>query len=204
MCIGAFPALIYRSTLRNSCSATITAATTRGKLFFLPFSLAQKSTHLGSSSGRVRGRSFYDIYAILLAMSPSSRHTALILWFHERGIKDVPLVGGKNASLGEMYQKLTRKGIRVPYGFAVTAHAYFKFIREAGIDDDIRRILKGLNTHDVTDLVARGQKVRHTILNAEFPERLKQEIIAAYKKLCRHERVQHVDAAVRSSATAED
>ena len=154
--------------------------------------------------GRVRERPFHLIYAILLAMSPSSRHTALILWFHELGIKDVPLVGGKNASLGEMYQKLTKKGIRVPYGFAVTAHAYFAFIKEAKIDDDIRRILKGLDTHDVEDLVARGQKVRHTIMNAEFPENLKKEIVAAYKQLCRHEKIQNIDTAVRSSATAED
>jgi len=132
------------------------------------------------------------------------RKQAIVLWFDELGIADVPLVGGKNASLGEMYQKLTSKGVRVPYGFAVTAHAYFMFIKEAGIDDDIRRILQGLNTHDMTDLIRRGQKVRQTILNAEFPERLKQEIVAAYKQLCRHERVPNVDTAVRSSATAED
>ncbi len=126
------------------------------------------------------------------------------MWFHELGIKDVPLVGGKNASLGEMYQKLVRKGVRVPYGFAVTAHAYFTFIKEAEIDDDIRRILKGLDTHDVEDLVARGQKVRHVILNAEFPDRLKREIVSAYKALCRHEKIANIDTAVRSSATAED
>jgi len=137
-------------------------------------------------------------------MSQSPRHKALILWFHELGIKDVPLVGGKNASLGEMYQKLTKQGIKVPYGFAVTAHAYFTFIKEAKIDDDIRRILKGLNTHDVEDLVARGQKVRHVILNAEFPEKLKKEIVSAYKKLCKEEKIPNVDTAVRSSATAED
>lgn len=137
-------------------------------------------------------------------MATSNRAKAFILWFDDLGIKDLPLVGGKNASLGEMYRTLRRKGIRVPYGFAVTAHAYFTFIKEAGIDDDIRRILKGLNTHDVTDLATRGQKVRHTILNAEFPERLKGEIAEAYRKLCRHEHIEHVDTAVRSSATAED
>ncbi|MEK7137024.1 MAG: PEP/pyruvate-binding domain-containing protein, partial [Patescibacteria group bacterium] len=137
-------------------------------------------------------------------MKTPNRSKAFVLWFDDLGIKDIPLVGGKNASLGEMYQKLTKKGIRVPYGFAVTAHAYFTFIREAGIDDDIRRILKGLDTHNVTDLVARGQKVRHTIMNAEFPPALKEEIREAYRELCKRERMQHVDTAVRSSATAED
>src|SRR3990167_1081740 len=116
-------------------------------------------------------------------MVKPSRTQKFILWFDDVGIKDIPLVGGKNASLGEMYQKLTSKGIRVPYGFAVTAHAYFTFIKEAEIDDDIRRILKGLNTHDVDDLAVRGQKVRHVILNAEFPEKLKKEIVGAYKEL---------------------
>lgn len=132
------------------------------------------------------------------------RNKELILWFDELTIKDVPLVGGKNASLGEMYQKLTKKGVRVPYGFAVTAHAYFTFIKEAGIDDDIKRILKGLNTHDVVDLARRGREVRHTILEAEFPKELKEAIVEAYKKLCKKERVKNVDTAVRSSATAED
>src|SRR3989344_1242138 len=141
---------------------------------------------------------------IMGIMPVSPRNKASILWFDELGIADVPLVGGKNASLGEMYQKLTSKGIRVPYGFAVTAHAYFTFIKEAGIDDDIRRLLKGLNTHDVDDLAVRGQKVRHVILNAEFPEKLKKEIVGAYKELCRRENIENVDTAVRSSATAED
>ncbi|MBT3835110.1 phosphoenolpyruvate synthase [Candidatus Peribacteria bacterium] len=133
-----------------------------------------------------------------------SRNKKNILWFDELRIKDVPLVGGKNASLGEMYSNLKKKGVRVPYGFAVTAHAYFEFIKEAGIDDDIKRILKGLNTHDVEDLARRGQKVRHTIMDAEFPEYLKKEICDAYDKLCKKEKMAHVDVAVRSSATAED
>lgn len=127
-----------------------------------------------------------------------------ILWFSELGIKDVPLVGGKNASLGEMYRKLGKKGVRVPNGFAVTAHAYFDFIKKAKIDDDIQRILKGLNTHDVEDLARRGQKVRHTILDADLPKELEDEITVAYKKFCRMEKKANVDVAVRSSATAED
>ena len=133
-----------------------------------------------------------------------TRSKKFILWFDELGIEDVPLVGGKNASLGEMYRKLGKKGVRVPNGFAITAHAYFYFIRKAKIDDDIRRILKGLNTHDMEDLSRRGQKVRHTILEAELPEDLKEEIVAAYKKFCQMEKSPHLDVAVRSSATAED
>jgi pyruvate,water dikinase len=132
-----------------------------------------------------------------------SRNTALILWFKELGIKDVPLVGGKNASLGEMYQKLTKKRVKIPNGFAVTAFAYHDFTEKAGIKDDIRRILKGLDPHDIRDLQEKGHKVRQTILNAEFPEELNKAIIDAYRKM---ERLygKHCDTAVRSSATAED
>jgi pyruvate,water dikinase len=133
-----------------------------------------------------------------------TRSKKLILWFDELGIKDVPLVGGKNASLGEMYRNLKKKGVRVPNGFAVTAHAYHHFIEQAGIDDDIRRILKGLNTHNVEDLARRGLKVRHTILEADLPTDLEDAIMEAYKQFCRIEKVNNVDVAVRSSATAED
>ncbi len=131
------------------------------------------------------------------------RNTELVLWFKELGIKDVPLVGGKNASLGEMYQKLTRKNIRIPNGFAVTAYSYHYMTEEAGIKDDIKRILKGLNPHDIRDLQEKGHKVRQVILNAEFPEDLNQAIIKAYHKM---EKMygKHCDTAVRSSATAED
>ncbi len=127
-----------------------------------------------------------------------------ILWFNELTIKDVPKVGGKNASLGEMYQKLTKKGIKVPNGFAVTAGAYYYFIKETGIDKKIRQALKGLNTNSIKDLSKRGAKVRQIILQAEFPEDLKKEISLAYKKLSKLEKKSNVDVAVRSSATAED
>jgi pyruvate,water dikinase len=137
-------------------------------------------------------------------MKKPNRSKAFILWFDELGRSDVALVGGKNASLGEMYCKLTERGVRVPYGFAVTAHAYFTFIQEAGIGDDIRRILRGLNTHDVEDLARRGQRVRQVILEAEFSEELRGAITAAYEALCQRERIQNVDTAIRSSATAED
>ncbi|KPK27887.1 MAG: phosphoenolpyruvate synthase [Desulfobacterales bacterium SG8_35_2] len=128
---------------------------------------------------------------------------ALILWFEEIGIEDVPLVGGKNASLGEMYQKLTSKGVAVPHGFAITAYAYQYLIKEAGIADEVRDALAGLDTHDLHNLQARGEKVRNIIRNAEFPDDLRQAIIESYKKM-EAEYGANLDVAVRSSATAED
>jgi pyruvate,water dikinase len=132
-----------------------------------------------------------------------SRKTALILWFKELGIKDVPLVGGKNASLGEMYRKLTKKKVKIPNGFAITAYAYHYLTEKAGIKDHIKKALKGLDVHDIEDLQERGHKVRQIILNAEFPEDLNKAILKAYRKM---ERMygKHCDTAVRSSATAED
>jgi len=132
-----------------------------------------------------------------------TRKTELVLWFKELGIKDVPLVGGKNASLGEMYQKLTRKKVRIPNGFAITAHAYHQFLKKAGIQDDIRRILKGLNPQDISDLQDKGHKARQVILNAQFPEDLNEIIVKSYHQM---EKMygKNCDTAVRSSATAED
>ncbi|RLB21192.1 MAG: phosphoenolpyruvate synthase, partial [Deltaproteobacteria bacterium] len=106
-----------------------------------------------------------------------------ILWFNEIGIEDVPLVGGKNASLGEMYQKLHSKGIKVPNGFAITAYAYRYFLKYAGIEDEIRKILKDLDTHDLNNLMRKGREVRDVIRHAEFPPDLTQAIYTAYDKL---------------------
>ncbi|MBI2453487.1 phosphoenolpyruvate synthase [Candidatus Peregrinibacteria bacterium] len=139
-----------------------------------------------------------------------TKNKKFILWFEEIDIKDVPDVGGKNASLGEMYQNLCLKNkdkkdeqILVPNGFAVTAYAYHYLLKKAGIEEKIRKILKGLNTSDVADLMQRGLKVRETIYKAKFPEELEKEIIVAYKKLEKEYEGQ-LDVAVRSSATAED
>jgi len=82
---------------------------------------------------------------------------SFIMWFEEIGIDDVPLVGGKNASLGEMYQHLTSKGVQVPNGFAITAEAYRHLLKEAGVEKAIRDALKGLDTHDIRDLKKRGK-----------------------------------------------
>lgn len=126
-----------------------------------------------------------------------------ILWFNELGIEDVGLVGGKNASLGEMYRNLSKEKVNIPNGFAVTAHAYFYLLDHAGIKDDLKKILKGLDTHNIKDLQDKGRRVRELIRNAEFPEELTKAITKAYKKLCK-EYGKRTDVAVRSSATAED
>ena len=133
----------------------------------------------------------------------SSHDKELILWFDDIGIGDVHLVGGKNASLGEMYQHLTAKGVAVPHGFAITAYAYQYLIKSAGIEDAVIDALEGLDTHDLHNLQARGKKVREIIRGAEFPQDLKDAIITSYKKM-EAEYGKDVDVAVRSSATAED
>ncbi|XCN72833.1 MAG: phosphoenolpyruvate synthase [Candidatus Electrothrix aestuarii] len=127
----------------------------------------------------------------------------LILWFDEIGIEDVPLVGGKNASLGEMYQHLTGKGVAVPHGFAITAYAYRYLLKEAGIEAEIRQVLSDLDTEDMANLAERGEKCRDIIRNAPFPDTLRSAIIEAYQKM-EAEYGENCDVAVRSSATAED
>lgn len=131
-----------------------------------------------------------------------NKNKKFILWFNELTIDDVPLVGGKNASLGEMYRNLTKKSIRIPNGFAVTAYAYNYFLEKAGIKNRLREILKSLDKSK-KKLVEIGAKARETILKAEIPKGLKDEIFDAYKKLCKQYGV-NADVAVRSSATAED
>ncbi len=128
---------------------------------------------------------------------------AFVLWFDEIGISDVPSVGGKNASLGEMYRELSQKGVKVPYGFAITAHAYRHFLDKAGIRREMEETLKGLDTGAVANLRERGRKIRTAIVDAELPKELEDAIVGSYKKLC--ERYgEDTDVAVRSSATAED
>ncbi|MBU0472347.1 MAG: phosphoenolpyruvate synthase [Nanoarchaeota archaeon] len=127
-----------------------------------------------------------------------------ILWFDQLGIEDVPIVGGKNASLGEMYRNLVPKGVKIPNGFAITAYAYRYLLEKAGVEDHIKQALEGLNTHDMHNLAERGHKVREIIRNAHFPQELIDEIVKSYKHLCAAYNSDNVDVAVRSSATAED
>lgn len=127
----------------------------------------------------------------------------LILWFDELGIEDVPLAGGKSASLGEMYRNLAPKGVSIPHGFAITARAYRMLLAHQGAQEKLRSILKGLDTQDMENLNDRGHRVRVFIRSLEFPEELCQEIAEAYAKL-EAEYGPNCDVAVRSSATAED
>ena len=127
-----------------------------------------------------------------------------IKWFKEISNDDVHIVGGKTASLGEMFKELSKKGVKIPNGFAITADAYKFLIKEAGIENKIKGILSDLNTHDVKNLQERGKKVRDLILSAELPNGLKKEILENYKQLSKLYKKENVDVAVRSSATAED
>jgi pyruvate, water dikinase len=140
------------------------------------------------------------------ARAPRPAATAppvFIKWFRELSIGDIPLVGGKNASLGEMFRELAPKGVKVPDGFAITSDAYRHFLRSAGLDAEITRLLCGLDTRDMDNLRQRGNLVRHAILAAELPADLEGAILTAYAELQGSD-AEPVDVAVRSSATAED
>jgi len=126
-----------------------------------------------------------------------------ILWFKDIGIESVPLVGGKNAALGEMYQNLTPLGINVPNGFTITATAYRHFLKQSGLEEKIKEALTGLNTRNIKNLQKCGRTVRELILKSELPANLQNDIASAYKKLG-EEYGANPDVAVRSSATAED
>jgi pyruvate, water dikinase len=126
-----------------------------------------------------------------------------IKFFSEISAEDTPLVGGKNANLGEMYNKLADVGVPVPNGFAVTAEGYDYFIKFNNLEEKIHNVLKGLDTHNIEDLHKRGEEIRNLIKSGEFPEDLKNEILNAFQKL-KEEYGEDLTVAVRSSATAED
>ncbi|MFB2968523.1 phosphoenolpyruvate synthase [Aerosakkonema sp. BLCC-F183] len=132
-----------------------------------------------------------------------SKEQSLILWFDEVGIIDVPLVGGKNASLGEMIRQLTRKGVNVPNGFATTAYAYRYFIQAAGLEEKLRELFADLDVEDINNLQERGKKARSLLLHTPFPKELRGAIALAYQKMCDRYGAE-TEVAVRSSATAED
>ena len=136
-------------------------------------------------------------------MNQKADHPSSILWFEEINIDDVPRVGGKNASLGEMVRGLGARGVKVPNGFAITADAYRRFLQKAGLDQIIRETLEGLDTRDLENLRRRGLKIRQAIVSANLPKELEQAIADAYDRL--NDQTQGpLDVAVRSSATAED
>ena len=125
------------------------------------------------------------------------------MFFSEIRKKDVPIVGGKNASLGEMYTQLTQKGINIPNGFATTADAYKYFLSYNGIDKKIAEIFAKIDLNKLEDVQKAGKLCRNLTMKSKFPDDLRREIIEAYEKLC-EEYGEDTDVAVRSSATAED
>ncbi|CAD5979869.1 Phosphoenolpyruvate synthase [Planktothrix tepida] len=165
-----------------------------------------------------------DAYATTGTVNSEAKEKAFVLWFDEVGISDIPLVGGKNASLGEMIQELTRQGVNVPNGFATTAYAYRYFIESAGLEKKLRELFADLDVEDMPNLRQRGKQARSLILDTPFPADLEEAITSAYKKLCERystdgdfcnqfgeeykeeckRYANDVDVAVRSSATAED
>ncbi|GAA0411602.1 phosphoenolpyruvate synthase [Pseudomonas veronii subsp. inensis] len=126
-----------------------------------------------------------------------------ILWFKTLGLNDVAQVGGKNASLGEMYQKLTGEGIRVPNGFAVTSDAYRYVLEHNNAWAPLHAALDGLDPDDIKDLQARGKRARAVVYGCTLPDDLKAAILQGYAEL-QHEYGNSLSLAVRSSATAED
>lgn len=126
-----------------------------------------------------------------------------IRWFNELTIDDVPLVGGKNASLGEMYRELTPQGIKIPNGFAITAEAYRYVLDQADAWQPLHEALDELDSDNVADLAKRARKAREIIYAAPLPEDLESQILNAFVQL-QQEYGENLSVAVRSSATAED
>jgi pyruvate,water dikinase len=129
--------------------------------------------------------------------------TQYIAWFDQLTMHDVALVGGKNASLGEMISHLSQAGVNVPAGFATTTEAYREFLNVNGLTDRINQLLNGLDVDDTQALSAAGKAIRGWVLNATLPDALLQAVSQAYEKLAANSG-ENVSFAVRSSATAED
>src|ERR1019366_1129670 len=124
-----------------------------------------------------------------------------VIPFQTLGIADIPEVGGKNASLGEMISNLSSSGVNVPGGFATTAQAYRDFLAHDGLDKRIEEAVSKLNVDDVVALAEAGRKIRGWIVEAPLPQRLDKEIREHYTKMAAEGEGSY---AVRSSATAED
>ena len=129
--------------------------------------------------------------------------TPPVMWLERLGRGDVPLVGGKNASLGEMVQRLGKQGVRVPAGFATTAQAYWRFVELNGLREPIAALLGELEA-GTAPLAEIGAAIRRAFLRATWPPELAESIAASYRELCRRAGKTDADVAVRSSATAED
>jgi len=126
-----------------------------------------------------------------------------VVWLDSLGMKDLDQVGGKNASLGEMISNLTAAGVKVPGGFATTAQAYREFLSDTGLDKRINASLEKLDVEDVDTLAKTGAEIRQWVVDTAFPERLREEVLEAYREL-EKKTSGELSVAVRSSATAED
>lgn len=127
-----------------------------------------------------------------------------VRWFDTLRMKDVPQVGGKNAALGEMIHAFSKKGIEVPYGFAIVADAYWYYLSYNDLLTKMRHIMKELNAHDIKTVQKVGQEIRDLIMSGTIPSDLIEQIETAYHQLCKQYKQEECDVAVRSSATAED
>ena len=127
-----------------------------------------------------------------------------IIPFSKISIEDLPRVGGKNSSLGEMFNQLTSKGINIPDGFALSADAYRLFRKENNIEKELNDLLYSLDRQNFKNLAEIGEKTRNLIIKAKIPEEVKSQCKQAYSILCQNAGVEILDVAVRSSATAED
>jgi pyruvate,water dikinase len=126
-----------------------------------------------------------------------------VRWFEELRLEDVPLVGGKNASLGEMYRELSAQGVRVPNGFASTADAFREAVTAVGAWDELHELLDGLDKSDMRRLAQVGARCRELVYAAGLTEPVRKEVVDAYRRL-QGQYGPELSVAVRSSATAED
>jgi len=126
-----------------------------------------------------------------------------IMNFSEITMDNLAQVGGKNASLGEMFQKLTSKGINIPDGYATTSEAYWDFLDENNIRENLTEILNKLDRKEFSNLHQIGKEARNIVLNARIPDNLRNELNTAYENLV-SKYIEPIQIAVRSSATAED
>ncbi len=127
-----------------------------------------------------------------------------IKFFKEIALTDIPQVGGKNASLGEMVKHLAPKGVNLPNGFATTSDSYFYFLKQTGLQAQIEQLLDNLDVTNVKELAKRGAKIRETIVKAKLPADFEEEILKGYRELSQVCGQSNLVVAVRSSATAED
>ncbi|PSL22812.1 phosphoenolpyruvate synthase [Chitinophaga ginsengisoli] len=130
--------------------------------------------------------------------------TRIVIPLQALGLEDIPIVGGKCASLGEMIANLSKAGINIPSGFAITTTAYYQFLRQSGLEEYIREQIEGIDFDSLVTLRRAGQRIRQAISNTKFPHELSTEIISAYMDLSREYGQDITDVAVRSSATTED